>query len=423
MKDQENWKYIKLACTGAAVILVGIGCYFLVEKGDNILAEFSAVSKILMPFVYGAVIAYLLDPACNWFERKFLGILGENRKKAAETLAIVLSLVLGLLILWALVMLVIPQLIYSVLNLAETLPGKIQATNAWFHDLLEDQPQVQKYWDAISNQIFGKLQQTFSEENIDKLMGTAQTLLNNVGSGMLSVAVALKDFIIGIIVSVYFLAERKRFLAQAKLVLYSLVKKKWADLISDEVAYADMMFGGFITGKILDSAIIGMICFVCVSIMGLPSAALISTIIGVTNVIPFFGPFIGAIPCALLLLLENPLYCLYFVIFIIVLQQVDGNIIGPKILGNTTGLSSFWVLFAIILFGGKWGLVGMVIGVPLFAVIYDVIRRVVLRGLRHHQQEEMLVAYNKVFGAPGPGQGKPAKSPRSRREKKQTKKP
>lgn len=422
MKDQDNGRYIKLACVGAAVVLVGLACYFLIEKVGAIQGELGAVAKILMPFVYGAVIAYLLAPACNWFEKTFVGLLGESNKKAAEVIAIILSLILALLILWALVMLVLPQLISSVLNLVDTLPRKIQSTNVWLHDLLGDQPQLQKYWDSLSSQMLVKMQAALSEENVDKLMGTAQTLINNVGSGMLSVAVALKDFIIGIIVSVYFLAERKKFLAQAKLVLYALVKKKWADLISDEVAYADMMFGGFITGKILDSAIIGVICFVCVSIMGLPSAALISTIVGVTNIIPFFGPFIGAIPCALLLLLESPLYCLYFVIFVIILQQADGNIIGPKILGDTTGLSSFWVLFAIILFGGKWGLVGMVIGVPLFAVIYDVIRRVVLRGLRHNNQEGMLIEYNRTFGAPEPGQENSPNPPRSRREKKASKK-
>lgn len=417
MKDQENWKYIKLACAGIAVVLVGVGCYFLIEKVGAIQTGINEVARILMPFVYGAVIAYLLAPACNWFEKKLLEFLGENRKKMAETLAIVLSLILAILVLWALVMLVIPQLVTSVLNLVETMPQKIQDTNAWFNTLLEDQPELQKYWEAVYTQVFSKVQETFSEENIDKLMATAQTLLNNV----VSVVNALLDFIIGIIVSVYFLAERKKFLAQAKLALYATFKKKWADLISDEVAYADMMFGGFITGKILDSAIIGMICFVCVSIMGLPSAALISAIVGVTNVIPFFGPFIGAIPCAFLLLLENPLYCLYFVIFIIVLQQADGNIIGPKILGDTTGLSSFWVLFAIILFGGKWGLVGMVIGVPLFAVIYDILRRIILRGLRKNQQEDMLIAYNHTFGAPAPGEESVTKSPRSRKEKKQSK--
>ena len=161
------------------------------------------------------------------------------------------------------------------------------------------------------------------------------------------------------------------------------------------------MFNGFFVGKIIDSAIIGLICFAGTTILGFESAAFISVVIGVTNIIPFFGPFIGAIPCALLLLLgTHPWDALYFLIFIVILQQIDGNIIGPKILGNTTGVSSFWVLFSILLFGGLWGIVGMVIAVPLFGVIYDIIRKLVNRGLRRNQQEEMRTEYNRDFHKP-----------------------
>ena len=170
-----------------------------------------------------------------------------------------------------------------------------------------------------------------------------------------------------------------------------------AKIIEEEIRYTDKMFNGFLVGKIIDSAIIGLLCFAGTSIMGFEAPAFISVIIGITNIIPFFGPFIGAIPCGLLLLLENPMHCLYFIIFIFVLQQLDGNVIGPKILGNTTGVSSFWVLFAILLFGGMWGVVGMVIGVPLFAVIYDIIRKLVYRGLRKHKRESMITDYEEKY--------------------------
>ena len=161
--------------------------------------------------------------------------------------------------------------------------------------------------------------------------------------------------------------------------------------------YVNQEFSGFLVGKVIDSIIIGAICYLVTSLIGTPYALLVSVIIGVTNIIPFFGPFIGAIPCGLLLLLENPMHCLYFIIFIFVLQQLDGNVIGPKILGNTTGVSSFWVLFAILLFGGMWGVVGMVIGVPLFAVIYDIIRKLVYRGLRKHKRESMITDYEEKY--------------------------
>ena len=210
----------------------------------------------------------------------------------------------------------------------------------------------------------------------------------------------LTSLLIGLIVAVYLLASRKKLVKQAKMILYSIFKPRWAQLIQEEVLYADRMFGGFINGKIMDSAIIGVLCYFACIIFKFPSALLVSVIIGVTNVIPFFGPFIGAIPATLLILIQNPIKALWFVLFVLVLQQLDGNVIGPKILGNTTGLSSFWVLFSILLFGGLWGFVGMIVGVPLFAVIYDIIKKLVFHGLRRNGQLGQVETYHEEFGDP-----------------------
>ena len=223
-------------------------------------------------------------------------------------------------------------------------------------------------------------------------------ILTGLSDSMINVAGIFMNLFIGLVVAIYLLYGRRKFRKQGKLLLYSLFKERWADKIVEEIRFADRVFSGFIGGKLLDSAIIGGICYIGMMIMGLPYAILISVIVGVTNIIPFFGPFIGAIPCALLLLLgSNPWDALYFLIFIVILQQVDGNIIGPKILGNTTGVSSFWVLFSILLFGGLWGLVGMVIAVPLFGVIYDIIRKLTARGLKRNRHEEMMQEYNEKF--------------------------
>ena len=167
----------------------------------------------------------------------------------------------------------------------------------------------------------------------------------------------------------------------------------------DEIAYIDRMFGGFIDGKIVDSAIIGVLCYIGCSIFKFPNALLVSAIVGITNVIPFFGPFLGAIPSILLILIESPIKALWFALFVLGLQQLDGNVIGPKILGDHTGVSSFWVLFSILLFGGMWGLVGMIVAVPLFAVIYDLIKRMVRRGLANNDCVDMLRSYNKEYHA------------------------
>ena len=203
----------------------------------------------------------------------------------------------------------------------------------------------------------------------------------------------VKNLLIGLIAAVYLLANRKKFSKQGILVIRSLVKPRWADLILEEIAFVDKMFGGFIDGKLVDSAIIGILCYIGCSALRFPNALLVSVIVGVTNIIPFFGPFLGAVPGALLILIESPIKALWFLVFILVLQQLDGNIIGPKILGNHTGVSSFWVLFSILLFGGMWGIVGMIIAVPLFAVLYDLLRRLVIRGLKKHGCEDMLNAY------------------------------
>ena len=188
------------------------------------------------------------------------------------------------------------------------------------------------------------------------------------------------------------------------MVIRSLLKPRWADLVLEEIAYIDKMFGGFIDGKIVDSAIIGVLCYIGCSIFKFPNALLVSTIVGITNIIPFFGPFLGAIPSILLMLIESPIQAVWFSLFILGLQQLDGNVIGPKILGNHTGVSSFWVLFSILLFGGLWGLVGMIVAVPLFAVIYDLIKRLVFRGLVKNDCMDILQNYHEEFGEkPGSG--------------------
>ena len=215
------------------------------------------------------------------------------------------------------------------------------------------------------------------------------SIVSGVGSSVYNVLMFLYNLLIGLIVSCYLLASRKKFARQSVLIVRSVLKPRWADLFLNEVAFIDRMFGGFIDGKILDSAIIGVLCYIGCIIFKFPNPLLVSAIVGITNVIPFFGPFIGAVPSTLLIMFEDPIKGLWFILFVLALQQLDGNVIGPAILGDRTGLSSFWVLFAIILCGGLWGLVGMVICVPMFAVIYDIVKKLVRRGLNKKGQNQL----------------------------------
>ena len=223
------------------------------------------------------------------------------------------------------------------------------------------------------------------------------SLVTNVGTSVWQVLKFVYNILIGLIVAVYVLHGRKRFGKQARLIVRSMFSDRWANRILEEVEFIDRMFGGFIDGKIIDSAIVGVLCYIGCTVLKIPSALLVSVIVGVTNVIPFFGPVIGAVPATLLILIDSPIKALWFLIWVIVLQQLDGNVIGPKILGNRTGLSGFWVMFSIILFGGLWGIVGMIICVPLFAVIYDTVRRLVRRGLRRRNHTELWDEYRAQF--------------------------
>ena len=390
--------YLYGMLAGFGAISLSILFFFLIYRFQGFGDAISKLTGILMPFIYGAVIAYLLKPVCNCVENFLRRLLPEKMGTAANMLAVAISLLFGILVVYALFMMIVPQLITSVTTLYYTARNNLNDFVDWasHQEIIASN---QKLLDFIETS-YDNLQDTLDNIVRTKLVPSMQSLLSGAALGVMSFVTFLKNIIIGVIVSVYLLASRKKFGQQCKMILYSLIKPRWADIILEEVLYADKMFGGFINGKILDSAIIGVLCYIACLIFKFPSALLVSVIIGVTNVIPFFGPFIGAIPATLLILIQNPIKALWFILFVLVLQQVDGNIIGPKILGNTTGLSSFWVLFAILLFGGLWGFVGMIIGVPLFAVIYDVLKKFVFHGLRRNEEMELVTTYHDNFGDP-----------------------
>ena len=381
--------YLYGMLAGSGAIALSIIFFFLIYRFDGFGSAISTLTGILMPFIYGAVIAYLLKPVCNTIENFLRRFIPERMKSLISALSIALTILLGLLIIYALCMMIIPQLITSVTSLYYTAQRNIARFVQWANhvEFIESNQQIMD----LLNNAYDTLNTSVDNLVKTKLLPSMQNILSGAAIGVLSVVTWAKNLVIGIIVAVYMLASRKRFVQQAKLVLYSVFKPVWAGRIIEEIQYADKMFGGFINGKIMDSAIIGVLCYIGCLIFKFPSALLVSVIIGVTNVIPFFGPFIGAIPATLLILIQNPIKALWFVLFVLVLQQLDGNIIGPKILGNTTGLSSFC---------GLWGFVGMIVGVPLFAVIYDVIKKLVIHGLKRHEELELLSAYHDRFGDP-----------------------
>ena len=389
MVDPKKRRYMYISMAVFSAIAMGLILFFILLRLQGIGNALNTVAEILAPFVYGGVIAYLLRPLCNTYESFFTDVLPQKAKRFANGIAVILSIVTGILVVYTLIIMVAPQLYSSVLSLWNSLPDKINAFLVWATATFGEDEELLQLFNSSSQKLIAELE-SWAQTT---LVPYITNVVSGVGSSVLKVLNFLYNLLIGLIVAVYLLGSRKKFARQSVLLVRSCLSPKWADMFLNEFAFIDRMFGGFIDGKILDSAIIGVLCYIGCLIFRFPNPLLIAAIVGITNVIPFFGPFIGAVPSTFLILIEDPIKALWFVLFVLVLQQLDGNIIGPAILGDRTGISSFWVLFTIILCGGLWGIVGMVIAVPLFAVIYDIIKKLVRRGLYGKNQMELWQQY------------------------------
>jgi predicted PurR-regulated permease PerM len=380
-------RYLAAGVTAFAVIALSIIFYFCFDRIVGLRSFFAKVLSGLMPVIWGVVIAYLLTPVYNVIHRHLYPQLAKHcSEKVSHSLAKGISIALSLLVLlcvvYALVAMVVPQLIDSIVNIWENAPGYISEVRVWLFRLLENQPEVRQevmgIYNRLSSNALTKLDEyfngfDFSADSLREFVSRFGSVITTLSSRVYRVVNALKNLVIGVIIAIYILATKKKMSAQAKKILYAITRRKVANVVVEQARFAHSVFSGFISGKILDSLIIGILCFAGCSILRIPYALLVSVVVGVTNIIPVFGPFIGGIPSALFILLISPVKCLWFIIFIIILQQIDGNILGPKILGNSTGLNSFWVIFALLLFGELFGVVGMLLGVPVFAVFYHLV--------------------------------------------------
>ena len=379
-KHRENI-YFRWGLTAFTVIVACVIVAWLVFQLPAVIAAIKSVLRILAPVIYGLGIAYLLDPiACRI--RLLIQPLLEKRwpDRAAglsRGIGILASLVMLVLLVWALLAMILPQLLGSIQDLIPNLSGYYETIQAWIAHLTENSPEIGEYVNNALNSLEDYLNSLLTLDNLMKLQG----MFTSLTSSVVAMAKVLLNLVIGLIISIYLLLSKEKFLAQAKKLLYALLGNRRAGYVCNVCTFANRAFGGFIGGKIIDSIIIGVLCFIGLSVLRMPYALLISIIVGVTNIIPFFGPYLGAVPSALLLLVISPVKALTFIIFILILQQLDGNVIGPLILGDATGLSSFWVVVSILIFGGLWGVPGMVVAVPLFAVIYKVISEIVNRLL------------------------------------------
>lgn len=401
-RENEGRKYFPIVAVVFVLFVLCILFFFLVFRFQAVRQGIGMVIRILTPFLYGGAFAYLLRPLCKYFERNFKQRLRPRFKdqrradSVSNALAVVLSVVLVLAAVFGLVTLTLQSVINSIVDLFVSLPGQIGKLTIWLEGLFAGNEVALNYIHSLTDSATDWVTTFFS----DQLLPNLQDIIGGVSAGAVTIITEFVNLFIGLIVAIYLLASRSRWRAQLKLVVSCLFKGRAYDAVVQELRFVDRTFTDYISGRILDSVIVGVIVYVACLIMGIQDAALIAVVNGITNIIPYFGPYIGAIPSALLIFMDDPVKCIWFIIFILVLQQVDGNIICPKILSSAVGLSSFWVLFSTLLFGGLFGFVGLLVGVPVFVVIYDLIKKLIYWVLNKRGQSELITAYESTYHPP-----------------------
>lgn len=384
MKEKFQNKYIAWGVTIFTVFALLIVLFFTIYRWKYVYDFFENLVTILMPIIYGLAIAYLMNPVVIFFEKKiFAKLLKKTLKKTKKdkkmkilrVFAICTSSLIFLGLLISCISFLIPEILESLEMLVTNINIYLSNSKELLIDLFGGSEDIRK----LINDNYGRLSDFLNNWLNQDIVNGIMTTLGNSIFGTLKL---LYNLIIGYIVSIYILFDKDKFKAQTKKLLYTFFDNDKINIIFDNIRYTDGVFGGFFSGKLIDSLIIGVLCFIGMIIFDMPYALIVAVIVGVTNIIPYFGPFIGAIPSAFLILLVDPGKCITFLIFIFVLQQFDGNILGPKILGSKTGLGSFWVLFSLLIFGGLFGMVGMILGVPIFSILYSFINGVIKNRLK-----------------------------------------
>jgi predicted PurR-regulated permease PerM len=385
--------------TALIVVCLSIVFYLVLTQMSSIQEGLSKVTGVLMPIILGCIMAYLLLPVYNSLNRILLSWLSRSRlnestvRSLSKGLSTGLSLTLLILVVVGLFIIAAPQILQSITDIVRAVPSNADKFSNWVTKMLKNYPEIL----GIITQAINDFETSILGIVTDYVIPSMNTLITGITSGVISVLSFLFDALIGLIVCIYILNSKERFAAQSKKLIYSMFDTERANEIIADARNVHRIFSGFISGKLLDSLIIGMISFVALSCMNMPYAVMISVVVGVTNIIPFFGPFIGAVPSAVIIFTVSPIKSLYFIIYILIIQQIDGNIIGPKILGNSTGLPSFWVLFAIVVGGGLFGFAGMLLGVPVFAVIYMFVSEGIVRALKKRGLPEDTDKYDDIM--------------------------
>lgn len=406
-KIVKETKYFKWGLTAFLVVVASMCFVFAINNADKISSGIKQTFKILTPIIDGLVIAYLLNPIVRFFEVDVLEksyikhniTVTAGRKKRFRVVSIILTFIIVGLLLYAFFGTVLPQMYTSIESIIIHFPtyynNVIRSLDTFISNsdylAANDLQELINTYSVEINQVFNESILPNMKDFIGGLKAT--DILAKLSSGVASVVGAVFNLIIGFIISIYLISAKEKYVGLIKKVIYSIFPREKANNILVDIRFVNATFGEFIVGKIVDSLIIGILCFIGLNILHMPYAVLVSVIVGITNIIPFFGPYLGAIPSAILILIVNPKQCLVFLIFVLILQQIDGNIIGPAILGNSIGISSFWIIVAITVFGGCFGIPGMIVGVPVFACVYAFVRRHINNRLKERNMPIGTYAY------------------------------
>ncbi|MGL5972834.1 MAG: AI-2E family transporter [Oscillospiraceae bacterium] len=383
---QSFIKIVKKALPITMALSISLFFYYSIQNIGNLVDVFNFAIETIKPFIIGFVISFLLTGPLNFIEDNLFDKTSLN-KRTKRGMSILLVYILVVITLILAIMIVLPQLILSIKNIAITAPESINM-----------------FFNKIEDVLFGYPELYYWVNDLDISYDTIITWVKNFISSMVpfiliftgSITKSFYSFFMGIIISCYMLGSKEKFVSQFTKLTYATFSDKVAVKLIDLGRYCFSIFNRFLIGKSIDSFIIGCLCFVLMSIFKMPYPVLISFIVGATNIVPFFGPFIGAVPGFLIILTVNPITALWFTLLILGLQQFDGNILGPKILGDSTGLSGFWVLFSTLVFGKIFGFLGMLLGVPTFAVIYKLFKEFVYVKLSRKNNDIDKVDIDKV---------------------------
>ena len=375
MKINWNNRYATIAMYAFLVICASILLYLGISQINLIEASISDFIGTLQPFIIGGALAYLLNFILRFYEDYILShkTFKKLKKSGKRGIGLLLTYITASIITYLFIQFVLPQLIESIIGLVNNIPQYLNDLTKVTNEIFDDLNLQPEYISLITDK-FG--------EAITYIITLISNLVPVIGNFIVGATSSILNIIIGIIISIYILIDKEKFMALGKKIVYAICSENKAKFILRLATQSNMTFSRFIGGKILDSFIIGVLTFLILTIFKMPYILLISVIIGVTNIIPFFGPFIGGIPAAIIILFVSPIQALWFVIIIIIIQQIDGNIIGPKILGDSIGISAFWILFSLLVAAKFMGFVGMIIGVPLFAIFYSIIKEIIEDKLR-----------------------------------------